>query len=260
MNSMKKSFPVKSLIQVSMLIALALVIRNFSYMVYFGGAPGMRIGFSGVFTKIASILFGPVLGGAASGIVDFLGYVIKPEGAYIPLLTITSILGGVLIGFMWKLTGDVVSLKFKRFFLVLILFFGVFGVANQIILSYFTNFFWANILHMLGKYTPFTTVGLELVSCAGLLFYAVDILLKKLHGTAINHSSYLKVVIITGISGILVTTLNTCILQMFIPALGRMGFIMLWIPRVIEEILMTLIHAYIISLLLAIYKKNFPAD
>ncbi|HBM81036.1 MAG TPA: ECF transporter S component, partial [Clostridiaceae bacterium] len=45
-----------------------------------------------------AILFGPLYGGIASGILDVLGYMLKPDGAYIPWLTVTAIAGGIITG------------------------------------------------------------------------------------------------------------------------------------------------------------------
>ncbi|MEN6314588.1 MAG: folate family ECF transporter S component [Clostridiaceae bacterium] len=256
MNTGKKSLPIKSIVQVSLLIALALVIRNLSYMVYFGGAPGMRVGFSGVFTKITAILFGPVLGGTASGIVDILGCLIKPEGAYIPWLTVTAILGGVITGVLWKLASKIDLIKFKRFFLAFIVIIGMFGIANHIFINYIPDSYWAKAINKLGKYKDFTSVGLEVISGIGFIFFIADIIIKKVHSKSNSQDDFLKIVITTGVSGIIVTTLNTFILRIFIPALGKKGFILFWVPRVIEEIFMIVIQAYIISILITIYKKH----
>ena len=59
---------VKRIVHVSLLITLAVIIRNFSYSFYIGGVLTTRISFSGIFTRMAAILFGPVYGGLASGI------------------------------------------------------------------------------------------------------------------------------------------------------------------------------------------------
>lgn len=260
MNTGKKPLPIKLIVQVSLLIALAFVIRNLSYMVYFGGAPGMRVGFSGVFTKITAILFGPVLGGTASGIIDILGYIVKPEGAYIPWLTITAVLGGVIAGILWKLIGRFDLMKFRRYFFVFILVVGVLGIANHIFFDYMPESYWAGVMNKLGKYKDFASIGLEVISAIGLVFFAADVIIKKVSGKSNSQDEFLKVVIATGVSGIIVTTLNTFILQIFIPALGKKGFIIFWVPRVIEEIIMVVIQAYIISILITIYKKYISAN
>jgi ECF transporter S component (folate family) len=81
-----KNSSVKTAVQTSLFVAIALVVRMFSFLVPMGGVGSMRIGFSEVFTKMPAILFGPLYGGMASGLVDYLAQVIKPEGAYLWLM------------------------------------------------------------------------------------------------------------------------------------------------------------------------------
>lgn len=249
-----KNKNIKTIVQTGLLIALAIVIKNFSYMVYFGGAPGMRIGFSGIFTKIASILFGPLIGGIASGVTDIMGFIIKPEGAYIPLLTVTAIVGGILTGLIWKAFFNTEIRKIRIFLIIFFVISGLFGLYNHLHILFFPDSTWLRILEMVGKYKDFTTIGLEIISLVGLSFLIIDYFVKR--SNVFHHSdAFLKILIATVISGILVTTLNTLILQSFIPALGKIGFMVFWIPRILQEIFMSVIQAYIISLLLSIYWK-----
>ena len=87
--------------------ALAVVAKLYlSVSIPFLGAGGMRIGLTGVITAFPAILFGPFYGGAASMICDLAGHLIKPEGAYIPWLTLTAFAGGFLKGVLWRLLGS----------------------------------------------------------------------------------------------------------------------------------------------------------
>ncbi len=65
------------------------------------GAGGMKVGLAGIFTAFPAFMFGPVYGGVTSALSDFLGYLIKPDGAYIPWLSLTAFLGGFLKGLIW---------------------------------------------------------------------------------------------------------------------------------------------------------------
>lgn len=252
----KEKFSVKTIVQAGLLIALALVIRNLSYMVYFGGAPGMRVGFSGIFTKMIALLFGPILGGVASGIVDIMGFVLNPQGAYIPFLTCSAVLGGILTGALWSYIKNVDMKKIQTFFICFFALTGFFGIMNYLICHFAPNSFWANTIIKLGKYKDFATIGLSVIAIIGLLLFVIGIGLKKFFIHIDFQYDFLKILIVTGISGLIVTTLNTFILQLFIPGLGKIGFLAFWIPRVIQEIFMTIIQSYIVSLLLAIYKNN----
>lgn len=248
----------RKVVQTSLFIALALVTRSFSYMVYIGGATGMRISFSGVFTRITAILFGPLYGGAASGIVDIIGYLLKPEGAYIPLLTITAVLGGVITGLLWRNVKNIDSKKMQISFLGLFIVIGVIGIINHIYIIFKPYSHWAQMLQKIGKYENFATIGLEIVSLLGLLLFSIDFIISKKHKEMQAHDTFLKILTAVGLSGIIVTTLNTFILQLFIPNLGKISFMIFWIPRLIQEIFMSVVQAYVISFLLAIYKRYVP--
>ena len=65
------------------------------------GAGGMKVGLAGIFTAFPAFMFGPVYGGITSALSDILGYLIKPDGAYIPWLSMTAFLGGFIKGLIW---------------------------------------------------------------------------------------------------------------------------------------------------------------
>lgn len=85
-------------------IGLAVVAKLFlSIKIPLLGADGLRISLAGVFTAFPAFICGPIYGGIASAASDFIGYIIKPDGAYIPWLTLTAFAGGVLKGIIWRL-------------------------------------------------------------------------------------------------------------------------------------------------------------
>jgi hypothetical protein len=88
---------------------------------------GIRVGMSGIFTFFPAILCGPIWGGLASGLSDLLGYLFAPDGAYIPWLTLTAFLGGVLKGLVWKLLDIKASVRTRALLAALFLIVGVFG-------------------------------------------------------------------------------------------------------------------------------------
>ena len=65
------------------------------------GQNGMSVGISGIFSMLPAFLFGPVYGMIVSGLSDLLGYLLKPMGAYLPLMTLIVALGGFLRGALW---------------------------------------------------------------------------------------------------------------------------------------------------------------
>ena len=87
----------------AMFIALAMVLKLISKASSASlSVSGVQISFGGIFTFFPAILFGPLYGGIASAMVDFLGAMWFPTGAYIPWLTVTAFLGGVIKGLVWR--------------------------------------------------------------------------------------------------------------------------------------------------------------
>lgn len=257
MNMKKDSRFTQKMVQTGLFIALALIIRSFSYMIYIGGAPGMRITFSGIFLKLVAILFGPLFGGISSGILDILGFITKPEGAYIPWLTATAILGGVIVGILWIIFRHINIKSLQWGFFLFFIVIGLVGVINHVNILFIKDSSYSNFLNSIGKNRDFATIGLEVIAILGLILLFIDYIIQKKNSNVHIHENFLKILIVTGISGLIVTTLNTYVLQIFIPALAKKGFLIFWIPRVIQEILMATIQAYIIAFLYSIYKKLY---
>ena len=61
-----------------------------------------------LFTVLASLLFNPLYGGAATAVLPIVRYIKNPDGAYIILflMIIIMFVKGFLIGFLWKLIRD----------------------------------------------------------------------------------------------------------------------------------------------------------
>jgi ECF transporter S component (folate family) len=246
----------RQIIQTGLFLALALILRKFlTYTVFIGGAPGMRITFAGVFGKLPALLFGPVIGGTASGLLDILGFIMDPQGAYIPWLTVTSILNGVMIGLLWKLLKDINIKKVQKGFFIFFTLVGLIGILNHIYVLFYSNSSWAKALGSIGKSRDFATIGLEITALIGIGLFILDIFVEKRQQNLHIHKNFLKLLIVTGIAGITVTTINTYILQIFIPALAKKGFLLFWIPRLLQEIFMVVLQAYVVAFLLSIYEK-----
>jgi hypothetical protein len=196
-----------------------------------------------------------VIGGTAGGLLDVLGFVMDPQGAYIPWLTVTAILNGVIIGVLWKLLKDINVKNVQRGFIVCFSLIGLIGLINHISVLFFSNSSWAKALGSIGKSRDFATIGLEVTALIGIGLFIVDILVQKKQQNLLIHKNFLKLLIVTGIAGITVTTINTYILQIFIPALAKKGFLLFWIPRVLQEIFMVVIQAYVVAFLLSIYER-----
>ena len=251
---MQKNVSLKQIIQTALLIAITLVLRNFSYMLYFGGGAGLRMGISVFFSKLPALLFGPLLGGISEGLTDVLAYIIKPDGGYIPLLTLTAILGGVLCGTLWKPVKNLSDGLFKKIFMTVFSVIFVFGIANWCLTSFCPELKYSAWLLSFGKKTAFTTVGLTVCGALFPVLFFLDKLLKKRLSIPDN---FMKLFTVLFITNIIVTTLNTFILMIFIPAVGKNGFMIFYIPRFIEECIITTLQSYVVSYLLSAYNKIY---
>lgn len=251
---MQKNIPLKQIIQTSLLIAITLVLRNFSYMLYFSGGAGLRIGISVFFSKLPALLFGPLFGGIAEGVTDVLAYIIKPDGGYIPLLTVTAILGGVLCGLLWKTLKNISDSLFKKIFLSIFSLIFIFGIINWCFSSLLPDLKYSAWLLSFGKKTVLMTVGLTIAGALFPVLFFLDKLLKKKLSIPDN---FMKLFTVLFIANIIVTTLNTFILMIFIPALSKNGFMIFYIPRFIEECIITTLQSYVVSYLLSAYNKIY---
>ncbi len=332
---MKKENIRKSTIRITLtavFLGLALVLKSFlSFTIPVFGGSGLRVGFAGIFTAFPAFLFGPVYGGITSGLSDFLGYLIKPEGAYIPLLTVTAFCGGFIKGLVWKLFKDRFARRSKTIIAVILLIVSVMaGVVwgnlkadgvnaslvatentvlqgrldtaeqelreenagkeapeeithkmivrravadlketdispiTEAVLS-FSNY--ASAKSMAG-YINLVTLGPVCVSLMGFLFLGLSALVpylrrrKKEKQPAANtdaaalksETPYMKIFLAVFLSGLFVTTVNTVILKYFIAAWAGRSFLLLLIPRIAEELLVSIIQTYFISVLYGIYE------
>lgn len=235
LNSKSQSKEVQKLVQTGLLLSIALVLRSLSYTIYLGGAPAIRVGLAGCFTRLAGVLFGPLYGGIVSGLSDILGYLIKPEGAYIPWLTLTAIGGGVLAALLWKFVQNIPRNQLQRLSLFVFISLLIVAIANKTMQLSKYEFIW--------------------IPLVGLIFLGIDFYFSQKRDLKQIQVHFLKLLFSLVISGIAVTTVNTYILKLFIPALSQKGFMVLWIPRLIQEIVVSPIKAYIMAILLYIYEK-----
>lgn len=367
------------------------------------GAGGMKVSMAGVFTAFPAFLFGPLYGGAASALSDLLGYIIRPDGAYIPWLTLTAFAGGCIKGLLWRLLTGRKSAGLRAGVAALLVLLGVLGVSTHISLfsdgiisdvitkqttvptkgivtstelsplsklacdsaSYNNDTFtllgiedgseavvpsyvildgykskltkvgadaFAGNTAMKKLYVPaavttfdegafgeldvksltivtpegsktaaaaeklgikvetgdveeitvdldpatfegggikvrssdtyrkylsgyinFMTAGLEFVSLLGLFLLAFDLIIRRTEKKNVRGSNLLRIFVSITTAGMVVTTINTEILRHALTAWNDRAFIILWIPRAVEELIVCMFQAYVISLLYGVY-------
>lgn len=237
----------------ALFIALAIVVRNMSYMVYFLGAPGMRITIAPIFTRMPAMIFGPLYGGLASGVVDFISYLIKPEGPYIPLLTLTAVLDGVVTGLVWNRLKGYDTKNIKKVLWILFSIIGFIGVFNYINTVYYPQWVISRIINSMGDKKGFAVLGLVAVSAVGLILLTLDVVINKKFPQASIHKYYIKVLLAFGVAGIMSSVINTFFLKLFIPQLANVAFVAFLITRLVKEVFLIVILSYITSFLLSIY-------
>lgn len=249
-----KNLSTRKIVQTALFVALALVVRMFSVMIPVGGVGSLRIGFSEVFTKMPAILFGPLMGGIASGLVDFLAQVIKSEGAYLWPMLIVMIAGGALTGVLWKGMRKVPAKGIRLAFVLLCVFLAVFGGYNHFVLSSVGAGEWFDTLARLKDNLPMATYGMYGASALGIVFLVIDYVLKHRHPDSYKED-FLPLAVTVLVSDLFVTTLNTFVLRYYYSGLAKLPFWVVYIPRVIPDLVSAAIFAYIISCMLKVSKK-----
>lgn len=254
---MENKMNTKSVVTTGLFIAIALVIRNFSINIVAGGILTMRISFAAIFYVLPGFLFGPIYGGVAGGIVDILGYIMAPMGGYIPLLTLTNILAGCLPALIWKFIKNASILKVKKCYCIFFVSMFLIGCINLLFIKFIPYSLYGKLLLSLGKKSQYLGIGFIIAAVIGILMFLINSIINKKGKRIYRYINvrYFKIIIAMGISGILVSTLNTYILLIFTPALMAKGFMVLWIPKMFQTVFITLIDSYIVCLLM--YYYNF---
>lgn len=272
-------------------LSLALVTKLL-FTVYFPilGANGMKIGLTGIFSAFPAILFGPMYGGIVTALLDFLGCMIKPSGAYIPWFTAVAFIGGFLKGLVWKNIKNTNEKWLRISVIVVLIVVGVLGISNTVMLNNDNvngTFFEStanspkikedlslisqmivtraeatkNPQANLDKYIVYVTTALIVFSVMGLLIMVMDYFINKKFDSEKNTHSTFKIFMSLLISGLVVTTINTQLLRMFVySSWSDIAFLLLWIPRAIEEVIVCMVHSYIIAILYNVLIKHmhFP--
>lgn len=269
-------------------LSVSLVLKTaFSFHIPMFGENGISIGISGIFSIMPSILFGPIYGAAVSGLSDFLGYFLKPTGPYMPLLTLTAAAGGLIRGLIWGVLRNKNSKKMRIAVVTAATLLLLAGICNTVFLSSdgVNSNFYDNIqeetvsadnMHPISKliimrtcntknpsenltaYITTVTAGMIGSGAFGLLLLLADFIIsQKIHRSTQNEQVP-RLLIAMLVSGVIVTTLNTVILRETVYASWKvLPFAVVWIPRVIEELLGNTVKAYFVAVLYGIFSRQY---
>lgn len=283
----KSSLYVRRITITALFLSISLVLKTaFSFYIPMFGENGMRIGISGIFSIMPAILFGPVYGAITAGLSDLLGYILKPAGPYIPVMTLVVVAGGFIRGLLWNALRDKDSKKMRIVVAVCSALLLILGICNVAFLSAdgIDNRFYDHVhnedinldnMHLVSRmlitrtinskdpsgnlatYITFVTAGVIGSAALGILLLAADLFISKkfLHDKQKGQIPKLLIALI--VSGLIVTTLNTVVLRETIYNSWKvLPFAVIWIPRVIEEILGNTVKAYFIAILLGIFNRQ----
>ena len=283
----------------AILTALAVVLKCFTKIAMTIPGLGIQVSFGGIFTFFAAALFGPIYGGVASALTDFLGAMIAPTGAYIPWLTVTAFVGGALKGLIWKALSRGVGKKLTAVLLAILIVIGSVGVVFTVSLNAdgvmkgviakqtelptkdeITSKIEGGELSFLSKgavslarynknteknpdnyrkylanYLNILTFGLELFSIIGICAVLTVFIIGKVRKKESN-GLYPRILLSVFGSGIVVTTINTYILSLFVSAYAGRSLVILWVPRVCEEIIICVVQSIIIAMLYKVLQRT----
>lgn len=257
---MKEKISTRKMVSISIFIAIAVVLRSISIMIPIGGAGAMRISFDAIFYILPGIIYGPIYGAFAGGIVDILAYILRPMGPYIPLFTLTTMLAGFIPGLIWKHAKNADTEKLVKYYITSFVTLGLIGIINNIVILVLPKSNLGQLISSLGKKTQFIGIGLEIIALLGFAILFINTLVKRNNSENKIYDNYIKMILAIGLPAIIISSINTYILILFIPGLSSVGFMVLWIPRIAEACLMILIQSYIIAVLLNVYELVFRID
>ncbi|MGH4137360.1 folate family ECF transporter S component [Clostridium sp.] len=254
---MREKMSTRILVSTSVFIAIAVITRSMGIMIPIGGAGAMRISFDGIFYILPGIIYGPIYGAFAAGITDILAYILKPMGPYIPLFTLTTMLSGFIPGLIWRYAKIVNSKKLVKHYISCFVTLGLIGIINNVVIFVFPKSNLGKLIFSLGKKTQFIGIGLEVIALFGFVILFINTLIKRNNSENKLYDNYIKMMLAIGLPTLVISSINTYFLVLFVPGLSSIGFMVLWIPRIAESCLMVLIQSYIISLLLNVYELVF---
>jgi len=284
----RESVRLRRMLVSALLLAIALVLKTFfSINIPLLGENGMSVGVAGVFSMLPSILFGPFYGAAVSGLSDLMGYLIKPDGAYMPLLTLTAALGGFLRGgiFVWLKNRSEGKLRLAVVILTTLML--MIGLGSMICLKsdgMDYDFYVRVAPEQAIEMTELSPVGRMLVMrtantknptrnlatyivcltgaplafagfCAFMLL-ADWFAAKRIQIEGKTKVNVLAMLLAVLVSGMIVTTLNTVVMRETLYESWKvLPFAVIWIPRAIEELLAGVVKVCCMAMLMGACSK-----
>lgn len=90
----KRFANILNLVTAAMLMAVSMVIESLTIQI----SPSLKINFAFLALAALGMLFGPSIGFIAGGMCDVLGFLVHPQGGFLPLYTLIGCLQGLIYG------------------------------------------------------------------------------------------------------------------------------------------------------------------
>ena len=153
-SSAKELKSTRNLVICAMMAALSIVLMSTTS---FYITPNIKIGVSGLPNRLVDFMFGPVVGAIFGGIMDFLKFLIKPDGGFFFGYTLTAMISGFIYGlFYYKLkikkplktniTGIDLVIEWCKVNIVSILLIFIANVLIKVLCNIGLNTLWSSML------------------------------------------------------------------------------------------------------------------
>lgn len=141
-------------------------------------------------------------------------------------------------------------------YLFIILILMAIGTTNHVMMEFFPDSFWSGMLNALGDTKELIVYIIDIVAVIGLVFYLLNLIIVSLTKDKRVHQNLLKLLITLGVAGLIETSANTFVLKfMYFSSWTGKVFYLAWMARIAEEILTTVIKAFIISNVIILFDK-----
>ncbi|MCL1924455.1 MAG: ECF transporter S component [Defluviitaleaceae bacterium] len=246
-----------SAIMLALGVITAVAMRPFNIPI--GGANILNVSFAGFFHNVTAIFFGPFFGGAARGLADIIAFMISPRPPFLIAITLTAVLRGALIGYMWQKIRNVNPLKFAIFYSVSFSILMIIGTVNIIMWHFqpYSNFTLAT-LPPTANATAALSYGFLIAGVLGIALQIAIYAYSKISKNSTFYIRFLKLFITIVFPGLLANALNTYILFVSVisPATVGLGIMYFFVPRFFEELITSTISVYVMVLVMALYERT----
>ena len=223
------------------------------------GVNVLNISFSGFAHNVTAIFFGPFFGGAARGLSDIISFIISPRPPFLIAITLTAVLRGALIGFLWQKVRDINTSKFTLFYTLsfgILFIIGLVNILTWYVFPY-SEFAISQIPPTEGAAVALS-YGFLIAAILGLILkYAILIYSKKIKDDTF-YIRFLKLFVAIVFPGLLSNALNTYIIFVSIvgPATLGIGIMYFFVPRFFEELVTSTISVYVMVLVMGLYERT----